>query len=564
MKFLYRFSYIAIIAVILTGCSDELNRAPLDEPSSETFFRSQKDVELAVNGVYEGTLHWSLGGQPAWESLDDMTDLSFERSVGYIKAVADGSASASNFAFEQTWEHFYGAIARANNLLENMSKAEGNASSDFLTRVEAEARFLRAYSYSYLSELYGGVPLLTDVPDVSEAEQGRASKSEVVDQIITDLDFAAQNLPPSWGGSDNGRATRGAALALKARVALYNERWETAVQAAQEVMNAGNYSLHPDYREMFQYEGERNSGVILDVPYQAGVNRHNTPRRQGSRNLGAWSQHVPSQFIVDSYQATDGEPIDESSVYDSENPFENRDPRLDASIVRPGAVLGGYVFETHPDSTMTWRVTGSDSVRVANEDATNPFASFTGYLWRKYTDPEDYPQNIDNSELNFILIRYAEVLLTYAEAKIEMDNIDQSVLDAMNRVRARAYGVSRSNTSQYPALTTTSQTELRREVRYERKVELANEGFRLFDIRRWGIAEEVMNGPFIGRPKEGYVTIPSPPEIDDQTGRPRYGANQDLYRTVETRSFNPDRDVLWAIPQDEIEVNGQISQNPNW
>src|SRR5690625_4239194 len=151
----------------------------------------------------------------------------------------------------------------------------------------------------------------------------------------------------------------------------------------------------------------------------------------------AYSQSVPSQFIVDSYEATDGKPIDESSAYDPAHPFDNRDPRLDASIIRPQAIWGDFIFETHPDSSETWQVdeAGNRISRMTNQDVTNPFASFTGYLWRKYTDPEDYPSRIDESELNFILIRYAEVLLTYAEARIENGNIDQSVLEAINRVR---------------------------------------------------------------------------------------------------------------------------------
>jgi len=564
MRYTYWAAVLLLAGFVTIGCSDELNLEPLDAPSSQNFFSSQSEVSAAVNGVYEGTLYWSIVGTPAYTSLDDVTDLSFERSDGDLKTVADGSASSSNGVFENGWEHFYGGIARANNLLDNLSRAEESASEAFLERAEAEARFLRAFSYSYLIELYGDVPLLTSVPTLEEAEKGRTAKSDVVDQIFSDLDFAANTLPPTWSESEAGRATRGAALALKARVALYNERWSEAAQAAQEVMSSGVYSLHPNYREIFQLEGQRNSGVILDVPYKTGVNTHNIPRRQGSRNLGAWSQHVPSQVAVDLFQASDGEPIDESSVYDTENPFENRDPRLDDSIVRPGSILGGFVFETHPDSTKTFKIADGDSIRVDNEDTLNPFASFTGYLWRKYTDPDDFPANIDASQMNFIVIRYAEVLLTYAEAKIEMGDIDQSVLDAINRVRARGYGVDLSNTSSYPELTSMNQATLRKEVRYERTAEFMNEGLRLFDIRRWEIADDIMEGPLIGRPRDAYSTITSPPDIQGETQNIVYGANQNLYRSVEPRNFNPERDFLWAIPQDELEVNSQISQNPGW
>src|SRR5690606_23573534 len=139
--------------------------------------------------------------------------------------------------------------------------------------------------------------------------------------------------------------------------------------------------------------------------------------------------------------------------------------------------------------------------RVANQDVLNAYASFTGYLWRKFTSEADIPTNVANSGLNFILMRYAEVLLTYAEAKIELGQIDASVLDAINQIRARAYGVAVGAVADYPEITTTDQAELREIVRRERKVELADEGFRLFDIRRWKIAEHVMPGTLVGRPR---------------------------------------------------------------
>jgi len=567
MKSLYKYLLgFALIAVVFPACQDDLTKTPLDAPANTNFYSNQDELLLGINGAYNETLWWEITGSPAPEQLDAMTDLGFERSNGDIKAVALGSASSTSGIFESTWNQFYGALSRVNNLLGNMSRAEENVSSEFMERIEAEARFLRAYAYIYLSELYGDVPLLTEAPNIEDAQIARTSKSEVVDQIISDLDFAAQTLPESWSGSDEGRATKGAAFALKARIALYNERWDVAAQTAQEVMDMDVYSLYPDYGAMFQYEGIRNSGVILDMPFQTGVNTHNIPRRHGSRNMGAYSQSVPSQFIVDSYEATDGKPIDESSAYDPAHPFDNRDPRLDASIIRPQAIWGDFIFETHPDSSETWQVdeAGNRISRMTNQDVTNPFASFTGYLWRKYTDPEDYPSRIDESELNFILIRYAEVLLTYAEARIENGNIDQSVLEAINRVRARAYGVNLSDVSQYPAITTTSQSELRRIVRRERKVEFANEGLRLFDIRRWQIAEDVMNGMFMGRPQGAYRNILSAPEINNATGHPGYGGRQDLFRNVEPRTFNPNRDYLWAIPQAELDVNDEMTQNTGY
>ncbi|WP_395260093.1 RagB/SusD family nutrient uptake outer membrane protein [Halalkalibaculum sp. DA3122] len=555
---------LSLLALIVVACQDELNKTPLDAPANTNFFSNESELELAINGVYT-SLWWESRGIPALQEIDNATDIGFLRD-GPLKDVATGAHNSDTGIFESTWDHFYSGIAKANNLLQNMNRAQDVVSPNTFSRIQAEARFLRAFFYHFLVELYGDVPLLTEVPTIDEAQIGRTPKAEVVNQIMSDLDFAAQNLPTSWSGDQVGRATQGAALALKARVALYNGDYPTAAQAAQSVISSGVYSLYPDYEAQFQYEGIRSSGVIFDAPYKTGVQTSQYPIRAGTRMVGAWSTNVPSQALVDSYQATDGEPIDESNVYDPAQPFENRDPRLDASIVRPQSTFKGYVFETHPDSTETWRIEDGQKVeRVTNQDVTNPFASYTGLVWRKYLSPDDFPQKSFESTINWIFIRYAEVLLTYAEARIESNNIDQSVLDALNQVRARAYGVDPSQTGQYPEITTTSQAELRREVRYERKVELANEGFRLFDIRRWGIADEVMDGALIGRPRGTYSTIPSPPDIQEDVGyHPDYSANIDLYRNVEPRTFDPERDWLWAIPQAEINVNDQIQQNPGY
>jgi len=337
-----------------------------------------------------------------------------------------------------------------------------------------------------------------------------------------------------------------------------------AIEASQAVMDLNAYSLYDDYEELFQYEGIRCSEVIFDLPYLQGIVVHGYPQRAGSRMVGSFSAIVPSQFMVDSYLASDGKPIDKSEVYDPAEPFKNRDPRLAASLVIPQSVLAGFVFETHPDSNRTWRVEDGVKIeRVTNLDVTNPFATFTGYLWRKYSSPIDYPLRNRASELNFILMRYAEVLLTYAEAKIENNDIDQSVLDAMNKIRARAYGADFTDTGSYPEVALTGQEELRRILRNERKVELADEGFRLYDIRRWEIADVVMDGPLVGRPVRSYQEIPAPPVIDEETGHPMYGETLPLYRQVIQRTFRA-RDWLYPIPQSEINVNRSIIQNTGY
>jgi hypothetical protein len=266
---------------------------------------------------------------------------------------------------------------------------------------------------------------------------------------------------------------------------------------------------------------------------------------------GGWSVPVPTQSLVDAYYCTDGKRIDDSPLYDPDHPFENRDPRLDATIVRPGARFGNYRFLTHPDSVQTWNYATGEWVE--NADVTNPYATFTGYTWRKYMDEQDFAQT-ENSELNWILVRYAEVLLTYAEAKIEAGQIDKSVYDAINQVRERV--------DMPPVEPSKSQQELRRIVRHERRIEFAFEGLRFFEIRRWEIADEVMDGPVVGRPKEGYSTM-GIPEFDTH-GIPNYSAYIKEMRVIDERQFDPDRDYLWPVPQGEMDVNPQLEQNPGY
>ncbi|MEM6846163.1 MAG: RagB/SusD family nutrient uptake outer membrane protein [Bacteroidota bacterium] len=559
----YIFLFFALF-VVSSACEDSLEKLPLDAPSDQTFFSNEAELLLGINGVYE-SMYWSIGRIPYPILLDNTTDLGFLRSdFGGLQTFSRGGHSSVTDGFSQTWAQMYEGINRANNLLTNMGRAQEEVSPELFQRIQAEAKFLRAYFYFWLVELYGDVPYVTTLPEnLDEAQVARTPKSEIVTNLFADLDEAAGILPDTWGGSDEGRATRGAAMALKARIALMDGQYEMAAQTAQSVIESSTYSLFPDYASLFTYTGQRSSEVILDVPFLVGFSDTPVPREQGPRNTGCWSRLVPSQFALDAYECTDGLLIDESPLYDPTQPFENRDPRLDASIVRPQSLFATYVFETHPDSTETWQVIDGSAKRVTNQDVTNPFATFTGYLWRKYTSETDLPVNRSNSELNFILIRYAEVLLTYAEAKIELGQIDASVLDAINEIRARAYGVAPSATTEYPAITTTNQDELRTIIRRERKVELADEGFRLLDIRRWRIAEQVMPGTLVGRPRGAYIDLSTAPEIN-QFGHPVYGASLDSYRAVDQRVFEPGRDYLWPIPQKDIDVNDQLEQNPNY
>ena len=202
------------------------------------------------------------------------------------------------------------------------------------------------------------------------------------------------------------------------------------------------------------------------------------------------------------------------------------------------------------------------------------YASYNGLLWKKFVD-DTWIQNSFSTDKNDILMRYADVLLMYAEAKIEMNSIDQSVLDAINEVRARAYGVKLSETNAYPAVSTTNQAELRRTVRIERRMELAYEGIRYMDIIRWRLAEKVLNTGIYGMldPAElknkvvdaGLWFFPGIPDIDED-GVPDFSKmHQDgLIKLLVQRKFDAKRQYLWPIPTKEVLINENLGQNPNY
>lgn len=550
--------YYAILTswlFIATSCNSMLDKLPLDSPSSASFFNDRTELDMGILGCYERIVNGiGLKGAMPWiVTLDCTSDISWNRDASAIGSLGNGTAASDNTTARNAWRDFYAVIARTNFLLDNISNAEGSVSADYIRQVAGEARFLRAYSYFYLAEFFGDVPLITRSITIEEAEMSRTPKSEIVDWILSEMDEIAPNLPLFYDGH-SGRATSVAAYFLKAYAALCDSRWTVASQAAKAAIDLGHYGLHPDYAELFTYAGQSSREHIFSMQYLRGVNTHVTFRQFGSRLSGGVSNEKPTQSMVDSYECIDGLTIDRSPLFDPQKPYENRDPRLHMTIAVPGSVYMGFQFETHPDSLSVWNYNVSPAARVNNTDATNAFATFTSYLWRKWMDIEDLNYTQDN-ELNITLMRYADLLLMYAEAKIEANEIDDSVYEALDAVRNRVGmpAVPRGSTQDY----------LRSVVRRERKVELAVEGRRLLDIRRWKIAEQVMNGPRYGNSKTEFLV--SPPSLDENT-TPDYSGipNRGILRVVETMVFDPGKHYLWPIHPVELQTNTALIQNPNW
>ncbi|MEJ2879761.1 RagB/SusD family nutrient uptake outer membrane protein [Pedobacter sp. GR22-6] len=555
--------YLIILAafVVILGASCKkgyLDKSPLSGPSDETFFTNQDELVLAVNGLYKYAGYAPLDNMPLNLSIDNGTDIGWDRNNSALQSIGKGNHDSNNTYARDIWREAYKVIAKCNFVLDNLYKVQDKATPAIFNRSKAEARFIRAYTYNYLTDYFGDVPLVTNMLKLEDAQLPKTAKATVVDFVLKELTECAPDLPLNYTGADVGRASRGAALAIKARTALNNELWADAAEAAKAVMDLKVYSLHNNFGALFSYAGQNSSEIIWAFQYlrASKTKTHSTANNLLSRNGQGFSNKVPSQSLVDVYPCTDGLNIDESPLFDPQNPYKNRDPRLGFTIALPGSTFFNYQFETHRDSLKCWNYNTTPATRVDNQDAINAFATFTGYCWRKYVDLED---KIDrtNSELNVIQIRYAEVLLIYAEAKNELNQLDQSAYDAINLVRQRP------SVAMPAILSGKTNVEFRSLVRKERLYELAMEGFRQSDLRRWKIAEKAMTGNFYGRVQRGLVA--AAPQIDDN-GLTDYSAvpNRADLRVIEVRAFNKNRDYLWPIPNLETVTNKLLIQNPNY
>jgi hypothetical protein len=544
----------------LTGCHT-LDLNPLSEASTGTFYSNQTELELAVNDLYRLAF---------WGNDNELfSDNEWHRGQ-LTNAVIGGTMNADDGAVQTFWLNSYKAIARVNSFLANKERAAANTPAAVMLRLEAEMRLIRAYQYSRLITHFGDVPLLTDPVALEESyDVARRNQAEVLQFVFAELDFAATNLPVSYGASETKRLTKGAALAIKARTALYTGKWQIARDASKAVMDLGVYALHASYSQLFLKAGETSKEFIISIPRdekQQVFNGSGYVQDNISRNAGGFGAQLPTRDMMDAYECTDGKPIDESALYDSKMPFKNRDPRLTATIVEFNTQWLGYNYMPHPDSLTVF--SSKENRRVPNKDtrAVAAFASFTGLLWKKSID-QTWPERLveDNDA---IVIRYAEMLLTYTEAKIELGEIDESVLNTVNQIRARAYGVSAEQTNAYPTITTTNAAALRKVLRRERRVEFPREGLRYMDLIRWKLAEKVLSTPVIGLPDPAAQNrakwpFPGVTPLDDDGLADYAGFGTDV-KVLSQRNFDKTRQYLWPIPAIERRVNPNITQNAGY
>lgn len=511
--------YIAagLLLVSLGSCkSDILDREPLDRLSPNTFYENDTQCKMGLVGIYSSLP--PIATVAFWFQQDFMSDGAYcQDSWQGSREIGEWQTNSSSWGPNAKWTQQYQTIIRANTFLLNLEKA--TASEETKKQMAGEAKFLRAYAYSDLITFFGDVPLILGDQTLETAKVPRDSKEKVLNAIIQDLNDAAAVLPESYSGSDVGRATKGAALAQKCRILLYNEKWTEAAEAAKQVMDLNVYSLYPDYGMTFDESNENNCEVIFDIQYIK--NSQAQPWPSARLSFVDWPTPNVTADMIDSYYMTNGKAItDAGSGYNPQDPFKNRDPRMAASIVLPGSLCASGTF-----------IPANDQVPCG----TRP---------RKYADIKGTDSY--NVGLNQIVLRYADILLMRAEALIEQGNTSQEVYDLIDKVRARV-NMPKIEDAEGTGLT---QEQLRKILRHERRVEFFMEGTRYTDMLRWK-DESLVHDVY------GYVKD----KLSDPTNPSKW-----VFETEKkaTRNFDSKKGWLWPIPHDEIQNNDKLTQNPGY
>ena len=493
---------LGITALLFTSCEDFLDKNPRDAISSQTFWNTEMDAEMGLAGVYSTLLNQSAYDHQR-ANFDCMTEIGYQYANHYETAnIARGLIEPTLGGYiSSIYSQSYKGIAVCNSFLDNIDNVDMDPAK--ITRYKSEVMFLRALFYFTLTEFYGGVPLPTKPVTIEEAKVAQSTKAEVVAQVLQDLDNAISGLPDA--AYTDGHAVKGSALALKAKVLMHNENWSQAAAAASQVIQSGIFSLYTgNYQEMFLTVGQDNNPEIIFSAKYLNPDRNAT---WGPDIINGWwnSPSIQPDF-PDYYECIDGLPIDQSPLYTGDpSDKTNRDPRFDYTVRykdEPIVRSDGYEW--------------SDWTAGAKGDAP---------MLKKYVNPESVPIDYSTlSDQDYIFIRYADVLLTYAESQNEASGPDQSVYDAVNAIRLRI-GM--------PELPVgLDQAGMRDRIRHERMIELAGEGYRYWDLKRWKTAETII------------------PQIVDPGGV--------------QRSFDPSKHYLFPFPQSEIDINENLVQNPNY
>lgn len=559
-----KYIIILIGSLFFAGCNDDLlEKYPINTLNPSIFWETEKDAIAAVNNLYT-----HLPDQRNWIYSEMMTDHAIGSSGDNGRNnVLEGTTDSNTGTFKTFWSDYYKRIAAANYFLENIDNVK-YISDDLRARMIGEAKFIRAFTYLSLTMDFGDVPLVTKTLTVSEgASVTRTNRFEIFNFIIDEMDQITSDLPTRSAilaeGKEIGRISSGAAMALKARAALYagtiaknfggataNDYFAKSLAASEAVINSGEYELFSDYSKLFSYAAEYSNEIILSRTYTKDFLptpffMNNAPRELTGR---ATVDLSISKSLVNQYQMqVSGMDItNPNSGYTPNDPYLGRDPRLEATLFLPAydntsycSIVKGKRWDVRPGLPA--------NLKVADVISDQGGGTKTGFAIKKYINVTEDAGQGSNDGTNLILIRYADVLLMNAEARIELNQGLDLAVARINLVRERATMPKLEN-SGYTAADLSNQSKMREIVQQERTVELAVEGLRIYDIKRWKIAEKLIKGPV-----EGLTYI------DYKTNKP-----VTFFWETRVRIFTPERDYLFPIPAAERLINPNLTQNPGY
>ncbi len=572
-----KYIYTLIAVIFFTSCYD-LDRFPLDKPSSQTFWQNDDQAKMGIMGVYSQMSATNLFG--ILFSTDCLSDvgLGFD-NPGYY-SIATGVYTDRDGQVQGKWQSTYHGIMTANNVIRNVANSE-LISDDVKTKVIAEAKFLRGLFYFHLLDYYGGVPLYDETveleKDYNDLLKKRSTAEETRTFILKDLTDAIAGLPVSWDQLDYGRATKGAAYALRGKVYLFAKDYPNATKDFEEIVLKSDYGyeLYPEYDQLFLPKelggADESKEMVFAIQNMGGIGtEYGMPMTfyMGTRSSfgSCWNNSMPSTDLMAMYELKDGKPFNWDDYFPGFKAndavkketfvatlaaggktvatypknydelvamYDERDPRMGQTLILPYTDYLGWLRNA-PNPCTFVVATG---VNESNGFIRNNRGWNTNF-WRKFVAEANMDGLITNrahTPINFPLIRYADVLLMLAECYNETNNFDDAV-KYINKVRQRPSTNLPALNSGPAWLEARTKDEIFKRIMQERAVEFAGEGLRFSDIRRWKVAESLLSGK-----KELQITG----------------------ELALNRSFN-ERDYLWPIPAVEIEINPELEQNPGW
>lgn len=526
----------------ISSCSNELEQYPKSQFDKENFWTNEANALIGLTGVYRGNINYGTQVNPSdWWTycglvlFDQTTDNSFDRrgKNANQNRITNGTLLSNNGVIDSYWKGSYIRIAVCNDFLENVGRVDMAESK--IKRMTAEARFIRACQYFYLSQFWGAVPLIKNTLTPDEANVvTKTPKKEIISFIITEFTEAANNLPryKDIPSSEFGRASQQAALAFLGRIYLAEKRYSDASSVYKQIIDFGDNIIDPDYGSIFSTVNETSAENIFSVQYYEGLAGNALTQHALPAVKGGWHLVNPLENLASQYDFTDGTPFSYSdSRFNSHNMAANRDPRFAATFLYDGCSFGGKIYDSHPDHNSSL-----DQLTYSKQ------ATRTGYGLRKFFDENFSGDLITGYGGNLPIIRYAEVLLSYLEAELEGGKpITQALLDmTINKTRGRL-------SVKMPQITITVADQLRPVLRKERRIEMALEGVRYWDLLRWGILGDVMQGDFWGA---SFPDATKTGSKVDPTGNKRWW--------VDNKAFRKGQDEVWPIPQSEQDINPNL------